>query len=627
MKHIAFSLMAIPILLSACMSGSTATMVAPSPIPTVTFELSPTSTITVEPTKLSTPTLTSTTEPSKTPTVTPTITATPRPELSWQQAFNMLVNLVSDRAVLDKDGVFVNNLKYSDYNGMTAKVTPLDGPFGVAVQFNYQGAGYGSINLSDQFTANPWWKGMRRLWIKSEKDVIHLDIYDGTSDQRIGYFPLRTLDPNSRFYVIFSDAQGKRLTVLSEKGVSLQELDITKLGQGALANGLFPAREMYAGFTITPDSQMRVKELSLLAPPTSNLFKFYETKELSTPPLKELARQRGLRLGAEIDLTPPEFYYDARYQQIVAREFDGVTGGYGFSWTWGIHKNSFDFDWTRPEQVANFAKAHGLKLTGDLLFTSEPTADWLLNGGFSKDQLLGILDTHIQTVAKRYKGTVTEWWVVSEADYVGPTTNGGWFAGFANNKFWNQKVGADLYIPLAFRSARQADPTGLLVYVHDGNEMLNAKSDFEYNYLAQLKQKGVPIDAIGFEMNLQASNFKNDADIQAWKSSVIQNMRRFGELGLQVVITELNVNVGNVEGKTRDEKLDLQAKVYKAAIESCLESNGICKIIYLGGFTDAASWLYYPDYPYGKAEAPNILDEHYNPKPAYFAIRDALAGK
>ncbi len=475
---------------------------------------------------------------------------------------------------------------------------------------------------------------MLRVWVKAEGNAIHLDFYDGTSDQRVGYFPLPTLDPNSRFYLIFSDLQGRKLTVLDARGNAIQDIDITKLGQGTLANGVFPESKMYAGFVIMSHSGMRINELSLIAPASSNLFQVYKMQDLPSPPLRELARQRGITLGAEIDLANMEFFNDARYQQIVAREFDVVTGGYETSWSYAIHPNSSAFDWTKADQVASFVERAGLKLSWDcLIFGSEKTPNWLLNGGYSRDQLLGILEDHIQTVVQRYKGIVNEWAVVAEADWTGPV-GGRLFVGFPGptpgtllGQFLNGQVGADVYIEDAFRTARQADPHGMLTYVNDNNETQNPRSDFEYNFLARMMQNGMPVDAVGFEMNLQASDFKSDADIQAWKAAVIQNMQRFGKLGLQVIIYELNVNIGNVEGKNMDEKLALQAKIYKAAVETCLELGGICKTIYLGGFTDTTSWLYYPGYPYGKAEAPNILDENYRPKPAYFAIRDALQEK
>lgn len=224
--------------------------------------------------------------PSRLPAVSPTIIVTKRPELLWQQAFDLRVNLLSERAVLDKDGVLVDNLKYDDANGMSSKPIPLDGPFGIALQFNYQGGSYGAITLSDELSADPWWKDMLRVWVKAEGNAIHLDFYDGTSDQRVGYFPLPTLDPNSRFYLIFSDLQGRKLTVLDARGNAIQDIDITKLGQGTLANGVFPESKMYAGFVIMSHSGMRINELSLIAPASSNLFQVYKMQDLPSPPLR-----------------------------------------------------------------------------------------------------------------------------------------------------------------------------------------------------------------------------------------------------------------------------------------------------------------------------------------------------
>ncbi len=547
----------------------------------------------------------------------------------------MRINLLNERATLTADGVLVDTRNDDSGTGMTSKPYTLDGPFGIALQYDFQGSGgHGSITLADQQTSDPWWKDAHRAWVTNEGSGIHLDIYDGTSDHAVANIPLRGLDPSKLFYIVFPDSQGKRLTILDKSGAVVEDIDVTKLGQGALANGLFPQSMMYVGFVVTPQSQMTVHRLSLLAPPESNLFQVYKTVALETPPLRELARQRDIKLGVEIDLANMEFYNDARYRQIVAQEFDNVTSGYGTSWVYAIHPNSPDFDWSRTDPVMDFVKQAGLKFAWyNIVFASENTPEWLRNSGYSKDQILAFLQKHIQVVVDRYKDVVDEWGVVCEADWTGPT-NTNQIIGFpatANGDllghYLDYKVGPDVFIPDAFQWTHEAAPKGVLTYINAYNEKSDPYSDFEYNFIKQMKQKGMPIDAIGFEMNLQASDFKSDADIQAWKDSVKQNMQRFGDLGLHVVITELTVNVGNVEGETMDEKLALQAKVYKAAVETCLESNGICNTIYLGGFTDNTSWLYYPGYPFGKAEAPNILDEQYKPKPAYFAIREAFLGK
>ena len=345
----------------------------------------------------------------------------------------MRVNLVGERADLGKNGVFVDNLNYDDGYGMSSKPISLDSPFGIALQFNYQGSGRGVITLGDMKAANPWWKDMRRVFIAFESNEISLNFFDGTSEQSARSIPLPGLDPTSRFYVIFSDPQGKKLAALDENGKVVQEVDVTKLGQGALANGLFPERTMYAGWNITPRSQMNVYQFSLLAPATSNLFHRYETKALLTPPLRELARRHGITLGVEVDFNccDTDTYFDARYQQTVAREFDAITeASSASSWTWSIHPNSPDFDWTKIEQAVSFVKRAGLKLSWDCIaFASQPTPEWLRNGGYSRDQILGILQNHIETVVTRYKGVVTEWGVACEADWSG-VTNTGQYVGF-----------------------------------------------------------------------------------------------------------------------------------------------------------------------------------------------------
>jgi endo-1,4-beta-xylanase len=644
MKHTLTITIAL-IMLSACAPVSTNTTAAPSAIPSAT----------IEPTKLSTPTLISTLEPSKISTTTLIVTATPRPELSWTRAFTMLATLINERTILDKDRLVtsdlkldtdrlvINNLKQNDANGVDGKPVLLDAPFGIALKFSYQGANYGAVNLSGVRSPTPWWKGLIRLWVRIDKNqVLNIDIHDGTSDKVVTTFPLRTITPNSVVYIIFSDPQGMKFSLFNEKGETIQEIDVTKLGQGALTNGLFPERNLYPGFTIGPDSQMIVSEFSFLASPDSRLMKFNRAVELPKPSLSDLAKKMGITFGTEVNPWAPDFNYDARYNQVLAQEFASFDPEYyGFDWAQYLQRSSGDYQWGRADEIVSYAKSKGLYFLEKLIETTDhpeansfETPAWIRESNLSRDQLFSALENHIRKVVGRYKGTVTIWKVVNEADFSNqdPRTakyfTPGNITGFASGKFWNTHLDPETYIEKAFQWARESDPNAVLIYNNAFNETLGPKSDFEYNFLARMKQKGVPIDGIGMEMNLDAANLMTDGDIQSWKNSVIQNMRRFGNVGIATYITELNVNLGNVEGKSKEDKLALQAKIYKAAVEACIQSE-TCKGVQLGGFTDAVSWVFTNSYSiwYGKGEAPNILDEDYKPKPAYYAVRDALMGK
>src|SRR6266702_3743894 len=67
--------------------------------------------------------------------------------------------------------------------------------------------------------------------------------------------------------------------------------------------------------------------------------------------------------------------------------------------------------------------------------SSLPTPTWLTTIPYSRDQLIGILHDHIQTVVGHYRGKVAQWDVVNEG------LSGG---------FWWDHIGPE-YIAMAFQ--------------------------------------------------------------------------------------------------------------------------------------------------------------------------------
>jgi len=231
---------------------------------------------------------------------------------------------------------------------------------------------------------------------------------------------------------------------------------------------------------------------------------------------------------------------------------------------------------------------------------------WLKEGNYSKADLLKLIEDHIKTVGGRYKGRVREWTVVNEAftRKLGVKELDDW---------WGERLGEE-YIDKAFQWAREADPNSVLILNDFNNEVQNEVSDLTYDYVKRALAKGVPIDALGMQMHLDGSNPPS-------KEAVKTNMRRFADLGLKIYITEFDVNMHDLY-LPEEEEFVIQAKVYRDMVEACLEvGNDICKDFGLLGITDKQSW--YRGIGINDA-IPLSFDKNYNPKPAFFAIRDAL---
>ncbi|MFD1050547.1 endo-1,4-beta-xylanase, partial [Kibdelosporangium lantanae] len=212
---------------------------------------------------------------------------------------------------------------------------------------------------------------------------------------------------------------------------------------------------------------------------------------------------------------------------------------------------------------------------------------WRLLGwaqGLSGSDLRSAMINHVTQVATHYKGQVYAWDVVNEAFADG---NSG---GRRDSNL--QRTGND-WIEAAFRAARNADPNAKLCYNDYNTDGVNAKSTGVYNMVADFKNRGVPIDCVGFQSHLSNSA---PGDYQS-------NLQRFANLGVDVQITELDISGSN------------QATAYGNVTRACVAVSR-CTGMTVWGIRDSDSWR--------TGENPLLFDGNGNKKSAYNAVLDAL---
>src|SRR5205085_10228702 len=165
------------------------------------------------------------------------------------------------------------------------------------------------------------------------------------------------------------------------------------------------------------------------------------------------------------------------------------------------------------------------------------------------------------------------------------------------------------YIPMAFEFARAADPAAKLYYNDYEAEDMGRKSNGVYHLLKDLKAAGLPVDGVGWQMHVPNGYQITEANRQ--------NAARLAALGLEMMITELDVRV-RVPTTARD--LATQATTYNDILVFCL-SQPNCKAVLTWGFTDKYSWI--PGFYPGLGDS-LLFDASYRPKPAYRALQQAL---
>jgi endo-1,4-beta-xylanase len=320
------------------------------------------------------------------------------------------------------------------------------------------------------------------------------------------------------------------------------------------------------------------------------------------PTLRTLAHERGIGIGAAVG---PQFLRDEPlYAETLAREFTMLTLENAMKFG-PVHPEPDRYDFTDADFIVDFAEAHDMRVRGHTLVWHNQLPAWLTERSWTREELIDILREHITTVVGHYRGRVAAWDVVNEAIADD---------GSLRDTIWLRGIGPE-YVDLAFRWAHEADPDALLFYNDYAAEGLGPKSDAVYALVQGLLQRGVPIDGVGLQMHV---SLRWPPDPEA----VAANMARLGALGLQVHVTEMDVRIQDGVGTT-EERLAAQAGIYRDMVEVCLESSA-CKAFVTWGFTDRHSWI--PAFT-GQPDAPLLFDESYRPKPAYYAIMDALAGR
>ena len=296
------------------------------------------------------------------------------------------------------------------------------------------------------------------------------------------------------------------------------------------------------------------------------------------------------------------------YADTLAREFNMLEPEDALKWE-VVHPAQQSFDFSQADQIVDFAVRHDMKVRGHTLVWHRQNPAWLTEISFSSSQLDQILEQHIKTVVGHYRGKIFAWDVVNEAfDELRP--------GELRSTIWSKTatVPDRAYIERSFRWAHEADPQALLFYNEAEAEVVNPKSDAIYAMVRDFRQRGVPINGVGFQMHV--------AKLHPDVASISANISRFTALGVQVQITEMDVALPvDLEGNARPEDLQQQANIYRDIATACLSHPG-CTAIQTWGFTDKYSWIGSHSKHTQGAALP--FDKTYRSKPAYDALRNAL---
>jgi endo-1,4-beta-xylanase len=329
--------------------------------------------------------------------------------------------------------------------------------------------------------------------------------------------------------------------------------------------------------------------------------------------LKAHAASRGLLTGCAVNANL--FREDEGFRKLLEEQYNIVVPENCLKWNM-LRPTADTYNFADPDSLIAFAEAHGMKVRGHNFVWHEALPGWFA-GTVNKDNARKILVDHIQTVGGRYKGKIHSWDVVNEAIWIPD----GHPDGLRSSSPWFQMLGPG-YIDIAFRTAREADPAALLTYndysIEYDNDEDRKKRAAVLALLRRMKRDKVPLDALGIQSHLHA------VSKDGFSRGVRELIDGAKALGLQVFITELDVNDDAVATADMAERDKVVAEVYRSYLGTALDGPEV-KAVLTWGASDKNTWLnngtkFRKRHP-ERLQRPLPFDSDYAPVPAFFAMR------
>lgn len=327
-------------------------------------------------------------------------------------------------------------------------------------------------------------------------------------------------------------------------------------------------------------------------------------------------------------------------RSVVEQHFNQITAGNIMKMSY-LHNVLGVFTHDNAEQLVEYAVDNGTTMHGHALVwhSCYQVPTWAKEFVGTQEPFLDLVYEHARSVASHYDteypGTIVSWDVVNEAfkddgnyrDAVADCDANGEGSVFAYH------AGGPEFIEAAFEGARAGAPNADLYYndfsLVPNHAKLNGGSGAPgvLGMLDDFKNRGVPIDGVGFQMHIYVG-WPSISDIR-------QSFKKVADRNLKVKVTELDVAAYNPYGGESfvpytQELADQQKQRYCEIMEAYMDDTIVPPHL-RGGFTvwgvsDADTWLTgIPNF--NGNPWPLLFDVNLEPKPAIMGVADALRGK
>src|SRR5258708_7685605 len=107
--------------------------------------------------------------------------------------------------------------------------------------------------------------------------------------------------------------------------------------------------------------------------------------------LRQLADQRGIRIGAAVD---PSHFSESLYSSTLSREFNQAEPENAMKFS-SIHPSATSYSFASADSIVAFAKANNMAIRGHTFVLYNQIPSWVTSGDFTPAQSTPLLKDHM----------------------------------------------------------------------------------------------------------------------------------------------------------------------------------------------------------------------------------------
>jgi endo-1,4-beta-xylanase len=319
-------------------------------------------------------------------------------------------------------------------------------------------------------------------------------------------------------------------------------------------------------------------------------------------------------VGAAVDTTD----LSGPHAQLLTTHFNSMTPGNDLKWG-SVEATKGVFNYTNGDALVGEAVCADMRVRGQNLVwaTGEQTPAYATGDGTNSaaNQALvtANIQEHIQNEVQHFGSKVYAWDVVNEPlDPSQPDC-------LVHGPFY-QVLGSS-YLDIAFKAAKQYAPAGTKLFINEYSTTDPARLACLVKVVRELRDRGVPVNAIGHEMHNQI----NYPSVESMVQAIETVHEHFPEIEQQV--TELDMSVYNAGDDTSNygnaippAVLAEQGWLYMKYFDAFRLLKGKISAVTFWGMADDDTWL--DSFPVTRTDYPLPFDMGLQAKPAYWGIID-----